>query len=338
MTASSRAPHIHFETRHDRPPVFKITRALITAAARRHPPPVKTRTTLGHDLADLAALARATAFVSSLDVVTDARFPLRALASAAPHLRWIHITGAGIEPLLPLDWLPASVTLTNNSGVHVPKVAEFATMALLMLNAGIPRMVANQARCEWSQIFTPSIAGKTVLIVGLGDMGGTAAREAKRLGLRVIGISRSAQPHRHADMVLAPHRLAQAVRRADFILIAAPLTPATHHLIGREVLAAAKPGAGLINVGRAGVVDYDALREALASGAIGGAILDVFDPEPLPASSPLWRTPNLILMPHCSSDDLDRYLPRTLDLVFQNVRRLIGGRPLRNVVDRRRGY
>ena len=128
------------------------------------------------------------------------------------------------------------------------------------------------------------------------------------------------------------------MQRADFILVAAPLTPATYHLVSREVLAAAKPGAGLINVGRAGVVDYDALREALASGAIAGAILDVFDPEPLPASSPLWRTPNLILMPHCSSDDLDCYLPRTLDLVFQNVRRLIGGRPLKNVVDQRRGY
>lgn len=318
--------------------MFEITRPLIGAALKRNPLPIGIRTTLGIDLANLAPLATATAFVSSNDVVTDALFPLRKLVEVAPRLEWIHITGAGVEPLLPLDWLPKGVTLTNNSGVHVPKVAEFAAMALLMLNARIPRMVTNKEHRQWSQIFTPSIVGKTVVIVGLGDMGGTAAREAKRLGLRVIGIRPSARPHRYADEVWEPRHLPRMMRRADFIFVTAPLTPASRHLVGRETLAAAKAGAGLINVGRAGVVDYDALRAALASGAISGAILDVFEPEPLPASSPLWRTPNLILMPHCSSDDLDRYMPRTLDLVFQNMRRLIAGRPLKNVVDRRRGY
>jgi phosphoglycerate dehydrogenase-like enzyme len=318
--------------------VFKITRDLIAAARARNKIPLRIKSTLGNDLADLSWLATAAAFVSSNDVVTDPRFPLRDLASAAPHLKLIHITGAGIEPLLPLDWLPKGVALTNNSGVHVRKTAEFAAMALLMLNARMPQIVTNQSRFKWEQIFTPSIAGKTVVVIGLGDMGGTASREARRLGLRVIGVRRRARPHRYADEVVELRHLRQALRQADFIFVAAPLTPASRHLLGKSMLASAKPGAGLINVGRAGVVDYDAVRALLKSGALSGAILDVFEEEPLPPSSPLWTTPNLIVMPHCSSDDSDRYMPLTLDLVFDNLRRLIGGRPLKNRVDPRRGY
>jgi phosphoglycerate dehydrogenase-like enzyme len=332
------APHVHFETRHDRPGVFMITRELISAARLRNNVPNTVKSTLGTDLENLAPLATATAFVSSNDVVTDPRFPLRDLALVAPHLKLIHITGAGIEPLLPLDWLPKGVALTNNSGVHVQKTAEFAAMALLMLNARMPQIVANQSKSRWAQIFTPSISGRTVVIIGLGDMGGAAAREAKRMGLKVIGIRHRARPHRYADEVLETRHLRRALRQADFIFVAAPLTPASRHLLGKKTLGCAKPGAGLINVGRAGVVDYDALRATLKSGALSGAILDVFDPEPLPSSSPLWRTPNLVLMPHCSSDDLDRYMPLTLDLVFDNLRRVTRKRPLRNRVDPKRGY
>jgi phosphoglycerate dehydrogenase-like enzyme len=330
--------HIHFETRRDRPKVFKITRELIRAARKRNQVPANVKSTLGIDLADLSPLATATAFVSSNDVVADPRFPLRDLASVAPHLKLIHITGAGIEPLLPLNWLPKGVALTNNSGVHVQKTAEFAAMAMLMLNARMPQIVTNQRSSNWSQIFTPSIKGKTIVIIGLGDMGGTAAREAKQLGLRVIGIRRRARSHRYADEVFELRHLRRALRQADFIFVAAPLTPASQHLLDKDLLSSVKAGAGLINVGRAGVVDYGAVRAALKSGALSGAILDVFEREPLPSSSPLWRTPNLILTPHCSSDDLDRYMPLTLDLVFENLSRVMAGRPLKNRVNPRRGY
>jgi phosphoglycerate dehydrogenase-like enzyme len=330
--------HIHFETKQDRPTVFKITRELIKAARKRNQVPASVKSTLGSDLADLSPLATATVFVSSNDVVTDPRFPLRDLQYVAPDLELIHITGAGIEPLLPLDWLPKGVALTNNSGVHVQKTGEFAALAMLMLNARMPEIVTNQRSSNWSQIFTPSIRGKTIVIIGLGDMGGTAAREAKRLGLRVIGIRRRARSHRYTDEVFDLRDLRQALRQADFIFVAAPLTPASRHLLDKSMLSSVKAGAGLINVGRAGVVDYDALRIALKSGALSGAILDVFEQEPVPSSSPLWRTPNLILMPHCSSDDLDRYMPLTLDLVFENVCRLMAGRALKNRVNRRRGY
>jgi phosphoglycerate dehydrogenase-like enzyme len=121
--------------------------------------------------------------------------------------------------------------------------------------------------------------------------------------------------------------------RADFVLVAAPLTSRTKHLIGARELDLMKPGAGIVNIGRAGVIDYAALAERLRTGRIGGAILDVFDPEPLPVDSPLWDAPNLVVTPHCSSDDIRQYVPRTLDLVFDNLERLVAGKPLRCVVD-----
>lgn len=330
--------HIHFETRDDKVPVFKITRELIDRAAERNRAPSELRTTLGSDLADLAALATAEGLVTSNDVLRDAAFPLASLAARAPRLRWIHIIGAGIEPLLPLDWLPRRVTLTNNSGVHVQKTGEFAAMALLMLNARLPRMLASQAAGRWEPIFTPSIAGRSVAVVGLGDMGGAAAQQAKRLGMRVLGVRRRPRPHRFVDEMFGTDRLAEVLARADFIFVAAPLTAESRNLIDRNALARAKRGAALVNVGRAGVVDYEALRDALASGALSGAVLDVFEPEPLPSDSPLWTTPNLVISPHCSSDDLDLYLPLTLDLVFKNAARLGAGKRLKNRVDRRKGY
>jgi phosphoglycerate dehydrogenase-like enzyme len=329
---------VHFETKHDKPPVFRITRELIEAAASRSKVGKQVRPTLGSDLANLDPLGTAVGLVTSNDVIRDPRFPLAELGTRAPALRWIHIIGAGIEPLLPLNWLPSRVSLTNNSGVHVQKTGEFATMALLMLNARVPEIYANQMLGRWSQIFTPSIAGRTLAVIGLGDMGGAAARQGKHLGMRVLGLRRQARPHRFVDEVFEPGRLHTMLGQADFTFVAAPLTPDTRNLIDRQALASAKRGAGLINVGRAGVVDYDALREALASGALSGAVLDVFDPEPLPADSPLWKTPNLYISPHCSSDDSEAYLPLTLDLVFENAARLIAGRRVKNRVDPKRGY
>jgi phosphoglycerate dehydrogenase-like enzyme len=330
--------HIHFETRADKPSVFHMTPPLVQAAHKRAKLGRAVRWTVGEDLKVLGWLATAKGLVTGNDIITDKVFPRKTLAEAAPNLRWIHIIGAGIEPLLPLDWLPSQVTLTNNSGVHVQKTGEFATMALLALCSRLPEMLGNQHQARWAPIFTPSIAGKTVLVVGLGDMGGAAAKAAKRLGMRVLGTRRSARPHRHADATLPPSQLHKGLAQADFVLVAAPLTPETRHLIDARAIAAMKTGAGLINVGRAGVVDYAELAKALKSGKLSGAMLDVFDPEPLPASSPLWKVPNLIITPHCSSDDLDHYLPQTLDLAFANVARLRDGKRLKNAVDPATGY
>ena len=276
--------------------------------------------------------------VTSNDVLRDPLFPLQKLENAAPKLRWIHITGAGIEPLLPLQWLPRHVALTNSSGVHVEKIRESAAMMLLMLNARVPTIITNQRNARWQQIFSSTIAGRVVLIVGVGDLGGAIAAASRKLGLRVLGVRRSGEPHAAVDRMHRPDQLDSALPLADFLVLAAPLTAETTALIDRRRLRMLRRGIGFINVGRAGLVDHAALIESLEDGTISSAIIDVYDPEPLPPDSPLWHVPNLLLMPHVTSDDEDRYLPKTLDLVFENVRRLAAGEPLVNMVDPQRGY
>jgi phosphoglycerate dehydrogenase-like enzyme len=307
--------------------------AALTRSALSH-----IRISVGEDLRDLDWLSEAGVLVTSNDVIRDPGFPVGELATAAPQLRWIHIIGAGIEPLLPLAWLPDGVTLTNNSGIHVDKMRESGMMALLMLNARLPAIVTNQRHARWDPIFTPRIIGKTVLIVGVGDMGASVAQAARALGLFVVGVRRSGAPHPDVDRMVPVAALDGVLPNADFVVLAAPLTPETENLLDRRRIGLMKPGAGLLNVGRALLVDHDALVEALRTGALSGAILDVFDPEPLPASSPLWQAKNIVLTQHVTSDDLDEYLPKTYEFVFENARRLMCGEPLLNVVDRTRGY
>lgn len=312
--------------------VFWITPERYEAATRRHPALARrVDATIGWDLEGFDEALKAA------DVFVGWEFDRRDLAARAPRLRWIHLTGAGIEHVLPLTWLPPGAVLTNNSGVHAPKAAEFAAAAILMLNNRIPFHVTNQRRARWEQRFNGTVAGKTLVIVGVGAMGGAAARSAKALGMRVLGVRRSRRPHPSVDRMFGPEELDRLLPRADFVLVTAPLTSQTRGLVGRKQLDLLRPDAGLINMGRAGVVDYPALADKLARGEIAGAVLDVFDPEPLPADSPLWGTPNLILTPHVSSD-APNYADRTLDLVFRNLRRHLGGQPLHNVVDPAREY
>src|SRR4051812_42620687 len=162
--------HLHVENRSTKSRVFQTTPELMSAALERGKRVRDLRWTIGSDLRDLSWLSSVRGLVTSNDVVMDPTFPRRRLAEAAPKLRWIHITGAGIEPLLPLTWLPDRVVLTNSSGVHAQKTGEFATMALLALQARLPQMATQQREARWQQVFTPSIAGRTALILGLGEM------------------------------------------------------------------------------------------------------------------------------------------------------------------------
>ncbi len=217
-----------------------------------------------------------------------------------------------------------------------------ALMMLLMLNGRLPEMITNQRRARWDAIFTATTAGKTLLVIGVGDIGASFAHAAKALGMRVIGVRRGGSPHPEVDRMVSIEALDTVLPEADTVVIATPLTPATRHVIDKRRIGLMKPGGGLVNVGRAGCLDHDALAAALERGAqaggLAGAIIDVYDPEPLPSTSPLWHVPNLVMMPHCSSDDLDRYLPKTYDLVFANIARLRRGEPLLNAVDPILGY
>ena len=319
---------MHIENVSDMAPVYHVTPERYAAAAGRHKHLAK-----GIEATVAADPKNFDAAIAAADMLVGWRFPLRDIAERAPKLKWIHLTGAGIEHVMPLDWLPPGTVLTNNRGVHAPKARQFAMTALLMLNERIPELVTEQRKARWTRLFSTAIEGKTALIVGVGQMGGAAARAAKQLGLHVLGIRRGGAPNRYVDEMFTPDRLDELLPRADFVFVNAPLTSETRGLIGRRALDLMKPGAGLVNMGRARVVDYKALAVRLHRGTLSGAVLDVFDPEPLPHDSPLWQVPNLIMTPHVSSDDNDNYAPLTIDLVFENIARWRAGKPFKNVVD-----
>jgi glyoxylate/hydroxypyruvate reductase len=324
--------HLHIENPPSPGEVFEVTRQRVEKALASYPALRKRiEITIGYD-GDILNGALKTA-----DVLFGWSFDRSNLAERAPNLRWIHAHGAGVNHLMPLDWLPPGAVLTNSRGVHGSKADEYAIMSILMLNNRVPEMVASQRRATWNQVFNTSIEGKTLLIVGVGHVGRGAAKWAKRFGLNVIGIRRTGKPHRYVDAMHRPSALRRLLPSADFVLITAPHTRDSHHMIGAREIALLKKGAGIANYSRANLVDYEALRGRLEKGELS-AILDVFDPEPLPSESWLWHAPNLIITPHCSSDDRELYTIKTLDLVFRNMKRFIAGKPLVNRVDARYQY
>ncbi|MGM8851212.1 D-2-hydroxyacid dehydrogenase [Salinicola halophyticus] len=258
------------------------------------------------------------------------------VAARAPKLRWIHITSAGVDRI-PLDRLPAEVLVTNAKGNHEVRAREFSMTALLMLNNRLPDFVTQQREKHWAQSALEPIDGKTVVILGMGALGSAAAEAAKRLNLKVIGVSRSGRDHALADVSLPQSRLEEALAGADFLLITLPLTPETRHAVGEAELAAMPARAGVINIGRGPVLDVAALAKRLEADQLRGAVLDVFPEEPLPADSPYWTTRNLIVTPHSGLYDAD-YVPRCLRFFFANVERYLDDRPLENRVDTSLGY
>jgi len=325
--------HLHIKNNRAGEEVFRVTQARLADAKVRHGKVAeRVTTTLDWDTDNFVK------HMASAHGLITWDLPTESLNEIAPNLRWIHIIGAGVEHLQPLDWLPDRVTLTNNRGVHAAKAGEYGLMALLMLNARMPTLATAQRDGTYLELFTSTIVSKTLLVIGAGNMGSAVARQAKRHGLRTIGVKRGPSKNEAFDELHGPARLDDLLPTADFVLVTVPLTPSTSGLIDARRLALMKPTAGLINMARAKVVDYVALGEALTTGAISGAVLDVFDPEPLPRESTLWDIPNLVITPHTSSDDEIWYVPLTLDLVFDNAARLLAGSPLVNKVDPILGY
>ncbi len=325
--------HIHLETDRSRAALFQMFEAQWVAAAKRHRALAKKlRVSVGFDGAILDESLKSADFL-----ITNCPPPRERLRERAPRLKWIQTTAAGVDALLPFDWLPRDITLTNNTGAHGPKAEDSVTMALLMLQQRMPETIAHQQAHEWEPLYTTPISGKTALIVGFGDLGQGAGRAAKKLGMHVIAVTRSGKSARPADKVVSSARIDSVLPKADFVVVTTPLTPQTRGLISRARILKLKPGAGLINIGRAPIVDYEALRERLNDGSLGGAVLDVFDQEPLPKASPWWSTKNTIVLPHISCDD-PRYIDRLFDTWFANFERWLGGKKLKNIVDRKLGY
>ena len=324
---------VHVENSRDRGALYQITQKQWTAACARHRALARRLdASMGWDGEDPGDALR--------EAVAAIGVPARRdrLAQRAPKLRWLHCTSAGVDGFLPLDWLPAGVAFTNNRGAHGAKAEQYMRMAYTMLNCRMPEIIANQHARRWEQIYSPSVVGKSVLVVGLGDLGQAAARAAKQLGLKVIGVSRTGRKIREADAVHTLSRLDTLLPRVDYVVMAVPLTAETRGLLGAARLDLMKAGACVINIARAPVVDHAALAARLARGELAGAVLDVVEPEPLPPDSPLWGTPNLIITPHISCDDAEHYNDITLDLWFANLARFLAGKPLKNRVDPRLEY
>ena len=324
---------VHIENETKLMPVFTVYPDQYKAALERYPDVAKlVKTSWGID-GDVWERE-----IKDADALIGYRFPREKIAERAPRLRFVQVLGAGIDYMLPLDWLPERLTLTNNCGAHVPKASQSGLMAILMANAQLPKLVTSQRRREWNRVFTSTVEGRTLLIIGVGHIGGGIAEQAKQLGMRVIGVRRSDKPHPAVDEMFRADALHSVLPRADIVMLNAALTSGTRFLIGRTEFSLMKRGASFINMSRGGLVDPKALEEALRTDQIGGAIVDVTYPEPLPHDSTLWEAPNLIITPHVLSDDIVHYVPRTLDIFFENVRRSIAGAPLTNVVDVDREY
>ena len=276
--------------------------------------------------------------MKSAEVLLTWNLPTENLAEVAPNLKWIHIIGAGVEHLCPMNWVPDGVTITNNKGAHADKAGEFALMAVLMLHNKMPSILSNQRESRWQSLFSTPVEGKTVGLVGVGSIGGGAAKQLSKMPVHIIGVTRHGKPHQHVHEMVAMDQLDNVLPRMDYIFVSTPSTPETNGLFNRQRLQSLKPGVGIINVGRSSVMDYTALSDLLVSGHISGAVIDVFDDEPLPADSPLWNVPNFVVTPHVSADDGDNYIPITLDLFFENMRRYQAGETLMNVVRPELGY
>ena len=277
-----------------------------------------------------AALERAEVAVLAGDL--DERF------LEAPRLRWIHCDHAGLNKSARPEVFEKGLLVTSSAGRSSPVLAEHAILFMLALAYRFPAFLEAQRRHQWGipdQDSLRGLYGRTVGIVGLGNTGGELAARCKAMGMRVLGYRRSdAPPPAGVDHVFSAARgagLDALLRESDFVVLAVPLSDATHHLIGARELQLMKQSAYLVNMARGAVVDETALLAALRDGEIAGAGLDTFEREPLPAESPLWDAPNTLITPHTTPQVPDR-TGRSLEIIVENARRYRAGEPLLNLL------
>jgi len=264
---------------------------------------------------------------------------LEDLPELAPNVRWIQSTSSGIGPFVEQMGYPERMpdtVFTRASGVHAQPLAEFCVMVMLMFRKGLFRIMGDQKQKHWERYAGTDLEGRTLAIVGLGAVGSHVARVAKHLGMKVVGLDRHGflfdQDSLPLDEFFPISRLHEALPLAEHLVLIAPHTPETEGMIGGEELALLPEGAVFINIARGALVDEVALADALRSGHLAGAGLDVFAEEPLPENSPLWDMPNVLISPHSASTS-DRENGRITDLFCKNLRRYLAGRPLLNLLD-----
>jgi D-2-hydroxyacid dehydrogenase (NADP+) len=247
------------------------------------------------------------------------------LLERAPNLRWIQSLTTGTDAILKLGSLRPDIVVTSTRGMHGPQMSELVFLHMLALSRDFPRMQRNQADARWERWPQPLLWGKSIVIVGVGAIAEALAPRCKAFGMRVYGVSGSVRAPSGFDAVYARQDLLEAVARADFLVLLVPYSAQTDNLIDTRAIAALKPGAFLINAARGGVLDEQALLEALKEGRIAGAGLDVFRRQPLPPDDPLWRTPRVVITPLVGGMS-DIYLEQAYPIVRANLQCFLAGR------------
>jgi phosphoglycerate dehydrogenase-like enzyme len=300
--------------------------------------PPDTRVIASSDPAKLAAAA------PEADVILNGEFKdpqlLKSTFPLATRVRWVHTLSAGVEHVLSPELVASPVPLTNGRGVFRRPLAEWAVGAMLYFLYDFRRLVHQQEAGVWADFDIEELGDKTIGIVGYGEIGRAVAERAKPFGCKILALRR--KPEKSADDPLidrayAPSHVDEMLATCDFVVAAAPATPETRGLIGAAQIAALKPSAVVINIGRGPVIDEPALIAALESKKIRGAALDVFTIEPLPQGHPFYKMQNVLLSPH-SADHTAGWRDRAVQFFLDNFARFGKGEPLENVVDKHAGY
>jgi phosphoglycerate dehydrogenase-like enzyme len=261
----------------------------------------------------------------------------KAIFHKARSLRWMHTWSAGVDGALHPALIESGITFTCSSGNAAHPIAEHGILLMLMLQQQSVRALQQQREHRWQQFDHPELYGKTVGIIGLGDIGLELARRARAFHMRILGMRRTDKPCPEVDELYPRERLAEMLAASDFVVMAAPITAETHKMIGEAEFRAMKPTAYFINISRGGCVDENALIRCMREGWIAGAGIDQPTQKPLPPESELWDLPNTLITPAYGGHTLETH-QRSIAIFIDNLRRYMAGEPLRNVVNMRLGY
>ena len=283
---------------------------------------------------------RWTSLLAEAEVLFDFdRTHMEDLSERAPSLSWVQATSAGIGQLVAkhryAERMPETV-FTTASGVHAIPLAEYTLMSILMFRRKVPQMLTDQRELRWRRFASTDLTGRSLVVVGVGSIGREVARLASSFGMRTIGVKRTVAgvdpASLHVEALYPFNELHAALGGAEHVVLSAPHTPETERMIGATELALLASGAIVVNVARGALIDESALVDALESGHVGGAALDVFQEEPLSPDSPFWAIPNVLVCSH-SAGTSDHENERITDIFCENLRRYLAGEPLLNVLD-----
>lgn len=283
-------------------------------------------------------LTSASEYIENTDIIVAMGMTdIRSLFPQATRLKWVHALTAGVEGLLFPEMQNSHVILTNSRGIHGIPVSEHVLALILAFNRCLHQLIRQQLAKQWKRVFPDEIHEKTIGIIGLGSIGREIAKKSKGLGMQVLATKRRASEEIFVDKMYTPDKLTEMLSLCDFVVVALPLTEETRGLLCLEHFTAMKRSAYLINIARGDVICQSDLIHALEEGLIRGAGLDVFDQEPLPADSPLWDMPNVIISPHVAASS-PYYLDRAIKTFSDNLARYANGGEMFNIIDKAKGY